>query len=94
LFGIDLKKDDFVWLNMARNSAAHVAGETSASFLRDAFDITSVMNLGMLFEMLARERVTSAMEADVVVSDEEIVTKEGATVIRSYDFEKIMSLIG
>lgn len=94
LFGIDLKKDDFVWLNMARNSAAHVAGETSASFLRDAFDITSVMNLGMLFEMLARERVTSAMEADVVVSDEEIVTKEGATVVRSYDFEKIMSLIG
>lgn len=93
LFGIDLDKNDFVWLNASRDSNATVAGATSVSFLADYFKTTSILNVGMLFEMLASEVVESYEDADVVVGDEEYDVREGTEVIRSYDFEKIIALI-
>ena len=62
-------------------------------FLIDYFKITSVINMGMLFEMLATEIVESPANADVVVSDEELDGCENAEVIRSCDFEKVMALL-
>ena len=35
LFGIDLLKNEFIWLNLARNSNAQVAGNTPLAFLLD-----------------------------------------------------------
>ncbi len=93
LFGIDLEKNDFVWLNMSFGNNATVAGSTSMKFLIDYFKITSVINMGMLFEMLATEIVESPANADVVVSDEELDGCENAEVIRSCDFEKVMALL-
>ena len=43
--------------------------------------------------MLATELVKDAKEADVVVTDEQVEVKEGATVIRSYDTDKIIPLL-
>ena len=47
----------------------------------------------MLFEMLATEITHTAEEADVVVSDSAPAAREGAQVIRSCDFEKIVALL-
>ena len=93
LFGIDLEKNDFVWLNASRDSNAIIAGNTQMSFLIDYFKSTSVLNVGTLFEILATEVVKSAEDADVLVTDEELEAREGVEVIRSYDFEKIAALI-
>ena len=93
LFGIDLEKNDFVWLNASQDSNAIIAGNTQMSFLIDYFKSTSVLNVGSLFEILATEVVKSAEDADVLVTDEELETREGVEVIRPYDFEKIAALI-
>ena len=93
LFGIDLEKNDFVWLNVSRDSNAIVAGATPMQFLIDYFKTTSILNVGKLFEMLATEIVDSTEDAEVIVSDQEIESKETVKLIHSYDFEKIMALI-
>lgn len=93
LFGIDLEKNDFVWLNAARSGSFHVAGETEIAFLSEYFGATSVLNVGVLFEMLAREIVSSPETADVAVTDEELEAGEETEIIRSYDFEKITALL-
>lgn len=93
LFGIDLEKNDFVWLNASRDSNAIVAGATPISFLLDYFKTTSILNVGTLFEMLASEVVESLEDADVIVTDEEPEVREGVEVVRSCDFEKIKALI-
>ena len=41
------------------------------------------------FEMLAEKLTDDPSVADVVVTDEEVATKEGAVVVHSYDVEKI-----
>ena len=93
LFGIDLRKGDFVWLNASRNSDAHIAGNTSVSFIIDYFNITNVMNVGKLFEMLATEVVNSEKDADVIVAENDITINKNAQLIKVADFEKIMALI-
>lgn len=93
LFGIDLEKNDFVWLNASRNGNSIVAGATNMAFILDYFKSTSILNMGVVFEMLATEIVKSPADADVVVSDEELDGCEDAKVIRSYDFEKVMALL-
>ncbi len=93
LFGIDLETNDFVWLNVSRDSNSNIAGTTAISFLEEYFKTTSILNVGMLFEILATEVVDSPENADVIVTDDEINAREDAEVIRSYNFEKIIALI-
>ena len=93
LFGIDLKRNEFVWLNASRDSRAHIAGVTDLGFLSYYFKTTDVLNVGMIFEMAASELVDWAGEADVAVTDETIASEACKEVIRSHDFEKIMALI-
>ena len=93
LFGIDLKKDDFVWLNLARDSRAAVAGTTSMSFLTDYFRLTDIINQYSFFEMLAEEVVPSPDDAEVIITDKSGPYPERAEVIREYDFERMIALM-
>ena len=93
LFGIDLFTNEFVWLNVAKNSNARVAGDTGLSFLTDYFHLTEVMNMYDFFSMMAEKIVKDPMEADVVVTDREVNCIEEARIIREYDFEKIRVLM-
>lgn len=93
LFGIDLKRNDFVWLNLARDSFAAVAGTTSMAFLTDYFRLTDIINQYTFFEMVAKEIVPSLDAAEVIVTDKAGPYPEGAEVIREYDFERMIALM-
>ena len=93
LFGIDLERDEFVWLNMARDSNLNVAGASSVEFLLDYMDVTDVINLYDFATLLATEIVETPEEADVVFSDRELTLREGTEQIRSCDFEKVIALM-
>ena len=93
LFGLDLERNDFVWLNAARELDVAVAGGTDMSFLVDNFHVTESLNLKVLFEMLASEVVEDPAQADVVVTNvSTLPCNESQQVYREYDFEKIMAL--
>lgn len=91
LFGIDLVKREFVWLNVARKGNARIAGQYSVNFLLDYFTSASILNLYTFFEMLAKYTTDDPAEAKIIVSD--TIPEDGRTIIRSYDFEKIMALM-
>lgn len=93
LFGIDFFTNEFVWLNVAKNSKSRVVGDTNLSFLTDYFHLTDVMNMYDFFSMMAEKIVEDPMEADVVVTDHEVKCTEEAQIIREYDFEKIQMLM-
>lgn len=93
LFGIDLLTNEFIWLNVAKNSKSRVAGDTDFSFLTDYFHLTEVMNMYDFFSMMAEKIVEGPMEADVIVTDHEIECAVEAEIIREYDFEKIRALM-
>lgn len=93
LFGVDLNTRELVWLNVARDSNARIAGSTSVEFLKPYLHATSIMNVHKLFSMLATEVVSNPEEADVVVSNEDISVKEGAEIIHSYDTERMLALM-
>lgn len=93
LFGIDLIKNDFVWLNLARDSNAAVAGTTSMKFLTDYFNLTDIINQYTFFEMMAEEVVQSPDEAEVIITDKSGPYPEGVEVIREYDFERVIALM-
>ena len=93
LFGLDLEKNDFIWLNMSRNGTVTVAGETSFEFLFDYFRMTDIMNMDSFFRLMATEVVDSPEKADVVVANSEITVPEGTEVIREFDFEKLLKLL-
>lgn len=93
MFALDIKNRHIIWLNKARESNQIVAGKTQMAFLLDYLTLTDVINVHSLFTMLASEIVDNPSLADVVVTDEEVETKEGALLIRSYDSDKILPLI-
>lgn len=90
LFGIDLDTNELLWLNIARSGSIQVAGTTPYAFLLDYFNLTSIINVYDLFWMLASELTDDPSVADVVVTDEEVNTKETAIIVHSCDIEKIM----
>ena len=94
LFGIDLVKREFVWLNLNRDSSAHVAGATSLGFIKTYFDAVDTLSLADLAAMMATEVVDDPALADTVFSDGDAPLAEGAEQIRSYDFERITGLLG
>jgi hypothetical protein len=93
LYGIDLTTNEFIWLNMARNSSSRVAGDTSMRFLTDYFHVTDAMSVYDFFRMMATERVFDPAKADVVVTNKTVEVPEGVEVIREYDFEKMIALM-
>ncbi len=94
LFALDLKTNEFVWLNVGLDSNQQIAGESAFSFLQPYFEVLDILNLGTLYEMLATELVSSPEDADVIVSDSLKDIPEGKDVVHSYDIEKITALLG
>lgn len=93
LYGIDLRTNELIWLNMARNSNAAVAGTTDMSFLTDYFHVTDIINVYTFFEMMATELVTDISEAEVVVTDKAVECGENVQVIREYDTDKMIAIM-
>ncbi len=93
LFGLDLEKGDLIWLNTARSGSTRVAGDAPAGFLLDDFHLTEVINMYTFFEMMASEMVTDPADAEVIVTDKTVTLREGAQVIREYDFERMIALM-
>lgn len=93
LFAINIEKSDFIWLNVARESKARVAGGTLLGFLTSYFNTTSIMNLEKFFSMMSTEIVENYDEAEVVVSDSNVQTQQNQELIRSCDFERITQLM-
>ncbi len=91
LFALDLETNEFIWLNTARQSNERVAGATSLDFLTRYFGVTRVVNMATFFEQMAEEVVQDPSEAEVIVSDRTEDAREGAEVIRSCDFEKVLA---
>lgn len=91
LFGLDLKTNEFVWLNFAVNSRANVAGTTNMDFVLDYFGITNIINVYSFFEMMAEEVVSDITEAEIIVTNKNVECAEGQTVVREYDIEKMMA---
>lgn len=94
LFGIDLVKNEFIWLNQARNSNAQVAGNTPLAFLLDYFHFTEIFSVYDFFELMAEEMLEDPLDAEIVVTDHEIACSDRAEIIREYDFDRLRALMG
>ena len=94
MYAIDLYERTIIWLNMNRKGNIHVAGTTDMGFLMKWINTVCFMNVGLLFGMIAEDQTTNPKEADVIVSDKDILERKAeSTVIRSNDFGKIMSYL-
>lgn len=93
LFGIDLKKKEFVWLNTARSGNTRVAGTESLSHLIGYMNVTSVMNIRKFFKMAASELTDDPALADIIVSDKTMDLSEGQEQIRSWDTDKVLAIM-
>ena len=91
LYAIDLKTNEFVWLNMGNDSFKIIAGLERFEQLKKYINVTKLINVYSLFEMMATEIVNDPNEADIIVSDK--VEVEGKENIHSYDFEKLISYL-
>lgn len=90
MFAIDMERNDFVWLNMCKDSMARVAGDSDFTFLAKYINMTQIINVYSLFEMMATEIVQNPEEADVIVSDEILELDESQEQVRSTDTEKLL----
>lgn len=90
LFGLDLEKNEFVWLNSAVHSREQVAGETDISLLKSLFSATDTINVYDMFRLLASEMKGVPEEADILISDRELPLKPGAKQIRSCDTDLLL----
>ena len=70
-----------------------VAGTRRLDFLMPTFSVTDVINMYTFFEMAATEVVEAPEDADVAVTDRQVELKDGATQIRSCDFDKILAVM-
>ena len=93
LFAIDLHKMEFVWLNVANDSTLRVAGMDDLTYLKRYFEATEWMSVYDFIQMAATELVDTPEEADVIVSDDDTLKKDGVERIHSYDFEKLIALM-
>lgn len=98
MFAIDVEKNDFVWLNMCKDSMSRVAGDTDFKFLAKYIYSTEIMNVYKLFEMMATEIVYSKEEADIIVSDDTVADDgyeltENQTQVKSTDTEKLLKYL-
>ena len=90
LYGVDLEREELVWLNVQRSNPSAVAGASSLAFLLPWFRIADRMNLALFFEMLARERTEDPAEAEILVTDRALPLRPDQRQIRSQDTEQIL----
>lgn len=93
LFAIDLKTREMVWLNLSREGRTTVAGTTGMDWLKKYLTVTDIFSLKDLYAM-AGEIVSDPLEAEILVTDRPILgIRENQETIRSWDFEKMLSLL-
>ncbi len=90
LFGLDLKKNEFVWLNSAVHSREQVAGETDLSLLKQLFSAAETISVYDMVCLQASALTDDPAEADTVVSDRDLPLKDGALKIRSCDTDLLL----
>ncbi|MCR5625063.1 MAG: hypothetical protein K6G11_07480 [Lachnospiraceae bacterium] len=93
LFGIDLEKMEFVWLNVSRSENSHIAGTSMIDYVTEYFHITEVMNMEIFFKILATEVVENPEDADVIVTDKEVKCSDNREVIHHYDIDRMIALL-
>ena len=93
LFGFDLERNEFVWLNSAVHSREQVAGETDLALLKPLFAAADTLNVYDLFRMLAAEITEKPEEAEIVVSDQDVKLQAGAEQIHSWDTDRLLQLM-
>ena len=93
LFGLDLEKKEFVWLNSGVNGSAPVAGDTDVSHLLRVFEAAEVLSLGDMLRLMAEKVTEDPLEADLIASDGELPAKEGAARLHRYDIDAMLKLI-
>ncbi len=93
LFGFDLERNEFVWLNSAVHSREQVAGETDLALLKPLFAAADTLNVYDLFHMLAAEITEKPEEAEIVVSDQDVKLQAGAEQIHSWDTDRLLQLM-
>ena len=94
LFGINLKENEFVWLNIGRDAHFHVAAHERLDFLLPYFTLTKALSLGDLFKLLATKVVEDPAKADVALTDADIPLGEHTKRITCRDTEAILALLG
>ena len=94
LFAIDLRTRELVWLNLSLDSGRIVAASERVSLALERIGELDVMSAGELFELCATEVVDDPALADVVFTDEELPEIEGREQIHSYEYSRIMKLLG
>lgn len=94
LFAIDLDEEEFIWLNLAMNVDAVVAGNEDFDHVKRYFHWTKCLNMADLFGMMATEVVKKPEDADVIVGDDVPCKREDVEIIHSYDIEKVTALLG
>lgn len=93
MFAIDVEKNDFVWLNMCKDSMARVAGDSDFTFLAKYIGMTEILNVYTLFEMMATEIVDNKEEADILVTDDILELGENQEQVKSTDTEKLLKYL-
>ena len=93
LFALDLKKRELIWLNLAEDSSRRIIATESTSYLIPYFKATDTINMYSFFSMMASKRKRTPDSADIIVSDKPEDERPYATVIHSYDFDKILAYI-
>ena len=94
LFAVDLDTREFIWLNTSVNSGRIIAanGRVKNALLR--IGELDVMSAGELVRFAAIEVVDDPELADVCFTDEELEPKDGREQIHSYEYTRLMSLLG
>ena len=93
LFAFDMQTMEFVWLNLARQGRARIAGTEDTAFLLRYLESTKVLSLRGLIEMMAQQMTDDPAGADLIISDRKWELPEGTPVLHSYDLEKMITLI-
>ncbi|MDO5309699.1 MAG: hypothetical protein Q4G03_09480 [Planctomycetia bacterium] len=94
LFAIDLETRECVWLNIAQESNAAVAGMTSFNYVLRTLKEPPVVSIYDLLEMTATKLVDDPAKAELVVSDDQadLAVATGA-VLHSWDLDKCLALV-
>ena len=92
LFAIDLWEETLIWLNIQVDGEDSTA-DVSHEFLLPYLKAQRIMNMYDLFCILAKELTDDPMEADVIVSDENIECREDAEIIRSWESDKLLAFM-
>lgn len=94
LFAVDLETREFIWLNSSVNSRGVIAANGRVKNALARIGELDVMSAGDLLRFAATEVVDDPALADVCFTDEDLPKVEGREQIKSYEYTRIMSLLG